>query len=97
MSSADPAVSPVAEDFEAARKEFLANLGTTYKQKLDSTNSIDDVYDMTEQLQQAQSKTGSLRYLKRIQPYLEALERYAGIVDTFVQVKPDILGLIWVS
>jgi hypothetical protein len=33
--------------------------------------------------------------LSKIGPFLECLRGYAGVIETFVQVNPDILALIW--
>ncbi|KAF4995233.1 hypothetical protein FGRMN_5264 [Fusarium graminum] len=60
-----------------------------------ATTSIDQVYDLTDQLQQTQGRTGCLTNLARIGVFLERMNTYAAVVDTFVQVKPDILALIW--
>ena len=59
------------------------------------TTSIDEVYDVTDKLQKEQAKTGHLRDLAKIGPYLERLREYFDVIDTFVQVKPDVLALIW--
>jgi hypothetical protein len=48
-----------------------------------------------EKLQDEQAKQGRLRHLRRIEPYLERLRQYNEVINTFVQVKPDILALIW--
>jgi hypothetical protein len=34
--------------------------------------------------------------LGRIKPYLECLSQYVSVIDTFVQLKPSLLCLIWV-
>ncbi|WAO88971.1 NACHT domain-containing protein [Fusarium falciforme] len=54
-----------------------------------------EVYDATDQLQKEQSKTGHLRHLSKIEPFLDRLREDSGVVETFVQAKPDILALIW--
>ncbi|MCJ1267692.1 hypothetical protein MMC22_007578 [Lobaria immixta] len=57
--------------------------------------SIDEVYEATDRLQKDQAKTGHLRHLSKIEPYLERLRDYSGAIETLVQAKPDILALIW--
>lgn len=59
------------------------------------TTSIDEIYDATDKLQEEQAKNGRIRHLSKIEPYLERLKDYSGAIDTFVQVKPSILALIW--
>ena len=59
------------------------------------TTSIEQVYDLTDQLQVEQAKGNNMKHLSKIKPYLDRLEAYTGAIDTFVQAKPDILALIW--
>jgi len=57
----------------------------------------DDVVDAALAIQQQQTKTKTFRGLSRIRPLITVLQDYSSVVDTFVQVKPDLLGLIWVD
>lgn len=59
--------------------------------------SIDQVYNETDRIQREQGESGRLRNLRRIQPFLDCMKQYAGVLDTFVQAKPDLLSLIWAS
>lgn len=95
---APPALSaPVREAFEAAKREFYQNLKNPASYNLSKFTSINDVYDTTQKIQDEQSRTGSMRHLNRIKPYLEGLTQFIGVLDTFSQVKADISSLIWVS
>jgi hypothetical protein len=87
---------PVGEAFENAKRDFQDRLDNPalYDEIL-KTSNIDQVYDFTDKLQKEQAEKGHLRHLSRIQPYLERLREYTGVVDTFVQVKPGVLALIW--
>ncbi len=58
--------------------------------------TVDDVYDAAREIQRQQAKTKSFRGLKRIEALIKVLQEYGDVVDTFVQVQPDILSLIWV-
>jgi hypothetical protein len=58
--------------------------------------TIDDVYAETDRIQREQAKKASLRNLKRLEPYLLRLKEYSGVIEQFVQVKPEMLALIWV-
>ncbi|EEU34916.1 uncharacterized protein NECHADRAFT_39728 [Fusarium vanettenii 77-13-4] len=93
---AAPSSNAVKHAFDRAIEKFKKDLENPdlYQQILQTT-SIDQVYDATDQLQKEQSKTGSLRHLSKIGPFLGRLKEYADAVDTFVQAKPDILALIW--
>ncbi|KAK4198875.1 hypothetical protein QBC40DRAFT_229024 [Triangularia verruculosa] len=90
---ADPSVSLV---FQKAIRDFKKELkdDALYQEVL-KTTSIDQVYDLAEKIQAQQGKTGHLRHLSKIQPFLEKMRLYSGAIDTFVQVQPDILALIW--
>jgi hypothetical protein len=87
---------PVQAAFQSVIIEFKNKLkdDKLYSEIL-KTTSIDEVYDATDQLQKDQAKIGHLRHLAKIEPYLERLRDYSGVIDTFVQAKPDILALIW--
>jgi hypothetical protein len=89
--------SHVEKAFEIAKSEFLRNLKQSDDYDFSKFSSIDDVYDTTEKIQEEQARTGNMRHLSRIKPYLEALSQYIGVLDTFSQVKSDITSLIWVS
>ena len=53
------------------------------------------VYDAAQKLQEEQAETGRLRHLRKIEPYLQRLSQFQYVIDTFMQVKPEILALIW--
>jgi hypothetical protein len=87
---------PVQSAFEKSIRDFKANLkdDELYREILQTT-TIDQVYDITDKLQEEQAKNGHMRHLSKVGPFLERLRGYAGAIETFVQVKPDILALIW--
>jgi hypothetical protein len=87
---------PVQLAFEKSIRDFKANLkdDRLYSEIL-QTSTIDQVYDFTEKLQADQAKDGHMRHLSKIGPFLERLRGYADAIETYVQVKPDILALIW--
>jgi hypothetical protein len=87
----------LAEDaFNSAKQAFRDSLAdpNLYNEIL-STTTIADVYKLTAKLQEDAASQKGLRYLARIRPFLEGLSAYAGVLDTFIQVKPDFLALIW--
>lgn len=92
---ADPN-SPIDIAFKSAIQGFRAKLKNEdlYRQILQTT-SADQVYDLTDKLQEEQSRTGRLRHLNKIEPFLEGLRSYASVIEVFMQAKPDILALIW--
>jgi hypothetical protein len=84
------------EAFELSKEQFLRNLTSKTKFDFSKIATVDDVYDAAANIQRQQAKTKSFRGLKRIEPLLKVLQEYSGVVDTFVQAKPDILSFIWV-
>ncbi|RAH81606.1 NACHT domain protein [Aspergillus japonicus CBS 114.51] len=88
--------SLIQNAFDAAVQEFKANLNNdTVYQKILSITSIDEVYDLTDQLQAEQGRKGHLRHLAKIEPYLNRLRDYAAVIENFVQIKPEVMALIW--
>ena len=90
--------SPLITSFNTARQEFLREFPhDEYSQTLSQLASIDDVYNATDDIQRKQGESWMLQNLNKIKPYLECLDQYATVVDTVIQVKPEILALIWVG
>lgn len=88
--------SLIQNAFQAAMLEFKTNLNNDeLYAKLLAVASIDEVYDLTDKLQADQGRKGHLRHLAKIEPYLNRLREYTSAIDTFVQVYPEIMGLIW--
>ncbi|KAN0108843.1 hypothetical protein V8E51_008585 [Hyaloscypha variabilis] len=87
---------PVQLAFEKSIRDFKVNLkdDRLYSEILQTT-TIDQVYNFTEKLQADQNKDGHMRHLAKIGPFLENLRGYAGVIEVFIQVKPEILALIW--
>lgn len=95
--AAPPATTPWLEAaFLSARDEFLRSLTDKAGIDLSKLATADDVYKAAKDIQQQQAKTKTYRGLKRIEPFIKALQDYSGVVDTFAQVKPDLLCLMWV-
>ena len=87
---------PVQRVFEKCIRDFKAELkDDELYSKILQTTTIDQVYDVTDKLQEEQAKSGHMRHLSKIGPFLERLRGYTDAIDTFVQAKPDILALIW--
>ena len=97
MAASLPVPSPLVISFDTARQDFLRDFPHgEYRETLSQFTSIDDVYNATDDIQRKQGESQMLRNLAKIQPYLECLDQYATVLDTVVQVKPEILALIWV-
>lgn len=90
-------VAPAKSIFDAAVKDFQDELPDRDEFDFLAIKTIDDVYEEIERTQEEQGQKGQLRNMKGIAPFLACLEQYSGILDTFVQVKPNVLALIWVG
>lgn len=55
-----------------------------------------DVWDSIEELQKEQASRNALRNMARIEPFITGIAQYARVIEVFVQVKPEIMALIWV-
>ncbi|KAI5867325.1 NACHT domain protein [Durotheca rogersii] len=87
---------PIQAVFQDVMRDFRAELDDeqVYRDILQTT-TIDQVHDAAENIQKEQAKSGHLRHLSKISPYLDRLAEYATVVEIFVQAKPDVLALIW--
>lgn len=87
---------PIPIIFDNTIRDFRAALKNDqlYEEIL-KTTTIDEVYDVTDKLQEEQARKGHLRHLSKIQPYLEGLRNYTSVIEVFMQAKPDVLALIW--
>lgn len=89
---------PFQQAFHKAKADFLNGLAgskTNIQQDILSTTNIDQVYDTIDKLQLDHAKRGRNRNIARIQPFLEGLQSYTQAIEVFIQVKPEVLALIW--
>ncbi len=82
--------------FQSAKDDFLASLPAKTKIDISIFTTAEDVRNAAIAIQEQQAKTKSYRGLARIEPLIRALQEYSGVADTFAQVKPEVLCLIWV-
>jgi hypothetical protein len=84
------------EAFEAGRQEFLRSIASSKRLELSETQTVEDIYDATDHIQEEQGSKQSLRNLNRIKQYLKRSGHYASVIKTFVKVEPVHTGIIWV-
>jgi hypothetical protein len=96
MADANNANDPFQAAFDISIQEFRVRLKNDdlYREIL-QTRKIEEIYDITDKLQEEQSRTGRLRHLSKIEPFLEGLKGYASVIEVFMQAKPDVLALLW--
>lgn len=81
---------------QAAVRDFKANLNNDrIYADICAIQTVDDVYNFTDELQKKQGESRRLRHLSKIETYLSRLRDFAGVLDVFAQIEPKILGLIW--
>ncbi|KAI9891468.1 MAG: hypothetical protein M1814_002787 [Vezdaea aestivalis] len=93
MASTDELIKAA---FDSAVQKFKVDLDNEKAiEEISKTQSIEDVYKATEELQEEQGKRNGLRNLAKIQPLLEGLRNYAKVIEVFVGAKQNVLSLIW--
>ncbi|KAI1416816.1 hypothetical protein F5Y13DRAFT_204160 [Hypoxylon sp. FL1857] len=83
------------EAFKSAKEDFKRSLKNPALYDFSKITSIDDVLNEAKKIEKQQDKTKTLRGLKRIQPLIDGLKEYSGIIEVFAQAKPDVMSLIW--
>ncbi|XPS70547.1 hypothetical protein M3J09_002763 [Ascochyta lentis] len=84
-----------ASTFEDAIKNFKATAGLTQNELQDFAHTtLDDLKSSIAVIQNEQRASRKLRYLKRLGPFLDTMERYGKIIETFLNVS-DLIAFIW--
>lgn len=86
----------ISQAFQDAQEAFRCKLNdpSTYTQILATRNAADMLKEVSK-VQERLAKRGDLRYMGKIRRFIETLSTYSGVVEQFVQVKPEVLALIW--
>jgi hypothetical protein len=85
------------EAFDAAKRDFIKALpGNIHVRQVTASGSCDAAWTAIDQLQM-QGLKGKKKVpdLRRIQPFMDALTSFAGVIEVFVQVYPQIMALVW--
>ena len=82
--------------FETALANFVDSLSTEEKERFEFSN-ISEVYQEIDKIQKAQERSGLLRNLRKVQSFIDGLNKYSLVIEQFVSVKPSLLAFIWVS
>ena len=85
----------------AALDEFQKLLTPAQKTELSSlsqaTPTADDVLQLTKTIEEKSKKRKSRIIVSRIGAFLQSVQQYCVVVDTFVSSNPHIAGLVWGS
>lgn len=83
--------------FRDSIKNFKATAGLTQAELQDfSHTTLDDLRQCIATIQNDQRASRKLRYLKRLGPFLDTMERYGKIIEVFLNVS-DVIAFVWVS
>lgn len=81
---------------DTAKSEFERDLPlNTPLRDILAITSVDKVWAEVEKLQYEQERKSNLRHANRIKLFLDRLRSYAAVIEVFIQVKPDVLALLW--
>ena len=58
--------------------------------------TVDDIWQMVDDLQSEQSARHCMQGWVRIEPFLTGITKYSAVIEVFVQGKAEILAFIWV-
>ncbi|KAI0840677.1 hypothetical protein F5Y06DRAFT_293941 [Hypoxylon sp. FL0890] len=83
------------EAFKSAKEDFKRSLKNPALYDFSKISSIDDVLEEARKIERQQEKTKMLRGLKRVQPLINGLKEYSGVIEVFAQAKPDVMSLVW--
>lgn len=83
--------------FEQAMDGFLTGLDAGTKLQFKVPHTEADIRSLIGSLEQEQAARSEMMNLGRILPFVNGLSQFAGVIEVFVQAKPEILSLIWVS
>jgi len=90
-----------ASQVAQALDEFQQLLTPAQKTELDAlsrgTPTADDVVQFIKAIEEGSKKRKSRIVAKRINGFLQSLQQYCAIVDTFVSSNPQTAGLVWGS
>jgi hypothetical protein len=82
--------------FDDAKTEFEKSLPSNVRfRDILAVSSVDKLWDAMNKLQEQQAKRKRMRWLGKIAPFIERLQSLSGVIEVFVQAKPEIMALVW--
>jgi hypothetical protein len=80
--------------FQRALIRFTDRLSPDEKNEFKVT-TLEEVYDVIEQIQNVHGSERKMRNLTRIKSFLEAMEQYGKVIEVFLNAV-DLLAFVWV-
>lgn len=81
--------------FRRAIDKFTKELSAKHKADFADTN-LEDVYDAIKSIQERRGSDQSLRHMRRMQAFLEAMDQYRKVIEAFLNCTP-FMGYVWVG
>ncbi|EXJ84579.1 hypothetical protein A1O3_05249 [Capronia epimyces CBS 606.96] len=81
--------------FFDACNTFRHNVPRSVLEQFQSVTSLKDLEHAIKEIESQQAARRSLRNLRKVRPFLNALNDYAGVIEVFVNAKPDIMAFVW--
>lgn len=81
--------------FEIALKDFKTGLTQEEKDDFKMTD-LGTLKQVLSKMQKDQENRRSMIYMRRLEPFLTAIETYGKVVEVFLNTS-DILAFVWVS
>ncbi|KAF8465683.1 hypothetical protein BDZ91DRAFT_794710 [Kalaharituber pfeilii] len=94
-SSLDMMNDTTSQAFLKAFRKFTEKLSKEHLEEFLNLGSMKDVYMCIQQLEDKLKQNKTQRYLARLNPYLEGLQQYAKVIDVIVQIRPEIMAIVW--
>ena len=85
-----------APSFQKALDNFRLKSGLTLQELKDmETTTLLQLQNSLDVMQKKQKASRSMKHLKRLQPFLDAMRQYIKVVDVFANTS-DCVAFIWV-
>lgn len=81
--------------FLSALQEFKAGLSDEDVNECKAFSTLADLRSAIKDIEADQANRGSIRNMARIRPLLQGLQCYSGVIEVFVNAKPDMLAFVW--
>ena len=81
--------------FLSALQEFKAGLSDDDVNECRAFSTLADLQSAIKDIEADQANRGSIQNMTRIRPLLEGLQCYSGVIEVFVNAKPDMLAFVW--
>ena len=95
MSSDGVSRRPPSLGFQRAIDKFTKELSAKHRADFANTN-LEDVYGAIKLIQEKRGSDKSLRHMRKMQAFLEAMDQYRKVIEAFLNCTP-FMGYVWVG